>query len=65
MGKLRLLAAALISAAALSACSDEPTTPDAAPAPQTPPAAQLDVYFEEAGRDYGIPASLLKSIGYV
>ncbi|HEX2076871.1 MAG TPA: N-acetylmuramoyl-L-alanine amidase [Longimicrobium sp.] len=65
MGKLRLLAAALLSAAALSACSDEPTTPDAAPAPQTPPAAQLDAYFEEAARDYGVPAGLLKSIGYV
>lgn len=64
MGKFRILAAALVAAAALSACSDEPTSP-AAPAPEAPSAAQLDVIFAEAGSEFGVPTALLKSIGYV
>ncbi|HLM66681.1 MAG TPA: hypothetical protein VK358_04095, partial [Longimicrobium sp.] len=64
MGKFRNLAVALMAAAALSACSDEPTSP-AAHAPEAPSAAQLDVIFAEAGSEFGVPAALLKSIGYV
>ena len=64
MGKFRNLAVALVAAAALSACSDEPTTL-AAPTPEAPSAAQLDVIFAEAGSEFGVPTSLLKSIGYV
>ena len=63
MGKLRHLAAALLAAATLSACADEPTSPAAAPG--TPSAAQLDVLFDQAGREFGVPSPLLKSIGYV
>lgn len=64
MGTLRTLAAALLAAATLSACADQPTTP-AAPTPDTPSAEQLDVLFEQAAREHGVPAGLLKSIGYV
>ncbi|HYW11407.1 MAG TPA: N-acetylmuramoyl-L-alanine amidase [Longimicrobium sp.] len=64
MGKFRILTAALIAAVALTACSDEPTTP-AAPTPEAPSSAQLDAIFAEAGSEFGVPASLLKSIGYV
>jgi N-acetyl-anhydromuramyl-L-alanine amidase AmpD len=65
MGKLRLLATSVLCVAALSACADEPTTPGNTPVPVTPSSAQLDVLFDEAARDYGVPAGLLKSIGYV
>jgi N-acetyl-anhydromuramyl-L-alanine amidase AmpD len=65
MGKLRLLATSLLCVAALSACADEPTSPGSTPAPVTPSTAQLDAIFDEAARDYGVPAGLLKSIGYV
>jgi N-acetyl-anhydromuramyl-L-alanine amidase AmpD len=65
MGKLRLVATSLLCIAALAACGDEPTTPGSTPAPQTPSTAQLDAIFDEAARDYGVPAGLLKSIGYV
>ena len=64
MGKLRSLAAALLAAATLSACADEPTSP-ATPAPDAPSAEQLDVLFDEAGREFSVPSALLKSIGYV
>jgi len=64
MGKFRILAVALVAAAALSACSDEPTSP-ATPTPEAPSAAQLDRIFDEAGTEFGVPSSLLKSIGYV
>jgi N-acetyl-anhydromuramyl-L-alanine amidase AmpD len=64
MGKFCNLAVALVAAAALSACADAPTSP-AAPAPDTPSAAQLDVIFDEAGQEFGVPSALLKSIGYV
>src|SRR5688500_8386817 len=65
MGKLRLLATSLLCVAALSACADEPTTPGSTPVPVTPSAEQLDAFFDEAARDFGVPAGLLKSIGYV
>lgn len=64
MGKFRNLAMALVAAAALSACSDEPTS-TAARAPEAPSAAQLDAIFADAGTEFGVPAALLKSIGYV
>lgn len=64
MGTFRILATALLAAATLAACADDPTQP-AAEAPEAPSTAQLDVLFDEAGRDFGVPASLLKSIGYV
>lgn len=64
MGKFRFLTAALLAAVTLSACSDEPTTP-AAPTPEAPSAEQLDVLFNEASSEFGVPAALLKSIGYV
>jgi N-acetyl-anhydromuramyl-L-alanine amidase AmpD len=64
MGKFRFLTAALLAAVTLSACSDEPATPVAA-TPEAPSTAQLDVLFDEAGREFGVPSALLKSIGYV
>lgn len=64
MGKFRILAAALVAAVALSACSDEPTAP-ATPTPDAPSAAQLDGIFDQAAAEFGVPATLLKSIGYV
>jgi N-acetyl-anhydromuramyl-L-alanine amidase AmpD len=64
MGKFRFLTAAMLAAAALSACSDEPTIP-AASAPDAPSAQQLDALFAQAGSEFGVSASLLKSIGYV
>jgi N-acetyl-anhydromuramyl-L-alanine amidase AmpD len=64
MGKFRNLTVALLAAVALSACSDEPTAP-ATPTPEAPSTAQLDAIFDEAGREFGVPSSLLKSIGYV
>ncbi len=64
MGKFRILTAALVAAVALSACSDEPTSP-ATPASEAPSAAQLDRIFDEAGTEFGVPAALLQSIGYV
>ena len=64
MGKFRSLAAALFAAAALAACADEPTAPRAE-APAALPAGQLDAYFDEAAREFGVPSGLLKSIGYV
>ena len=39
--------------------------PGSTPAPVTPSTAQLDAIFADAARDYGVPAGLLKSIGYV
>ncbi|HEX6038353.1 N-acetylmuramoyl-L-alanine amidase [Longimicrobium sp.] len=64
MGKFRILTAALLAAVALSACSDEPTSP-ATPTPEAPSAAQLDGIFDQAALEFGVPATLLKSIGYV
>jgi N-acetyl-anhydromuramyl-L-alanine amidase AmpD len=64
MRTFRIVTAALLAAAALSACSDQANTP-ATPTPQAPSNAQLDRLFEEAGREFRVPASLLKSIGYV
>jgi N-acetyl-anhydromuramyl-L-alanine amidase AmpD len=64
MGKFRILTVALMAAVALSACSDEPTSPATA-APEAPSAEHLDVLFAEAGSEFGVPASLLKAIGYV
>jgi N-acetyl-anhydromuramyl-L-alanine amidase AmpD len=64
MGKLRSLAAALLAAAALSACADQPTAPLAEPTAAVP-SGQLDAYFDDAAREFGVPSALLKSIGYV
>ena len=64
MGKLRSLAAALLAAAALSACADQPAAPLAEPSAAVP-SGQLDVYFDDAAREFGVPSALLKSIGYV
>jgi hypothetical protein len=64
MGKFRYLTAALLAAVTLSACSDEPATL-VAPTPETPSAEQLDVLFAQAASEFGVPAPLLKSIGYV
>jgi N-acetyl-anhydromuramyl-L-alanine amidase AmpD len=59
--KFALAAGAL---AFLAACSDQPT---GARGPETEPvpAQSLDAAFEKAGRDFGVPAALLKSVGYV
>lgn len=64
MGTIRTLAAAVLATAALTGCADRLTQSDTTP--QEPLAeAQLDVLFEEAGAEFGVPAPLLKSIGYV
>jgi N-acetyl-anhydromuramyl-L-alanine amidase AmpD len=58
----RTLALALGALALLAACADQPTgVRQTEPAPQ----ASLDAVFETAGRDFGVPAPLLKSLGYV
>lgn len=61
----RKLALALSALALLAACADQPTgarrTDPEAPASQL----SLDAAFSRAGRDYGVPADLLKSLGYV
>ncbi|HEU0015132.1 MAG TPA: N-acetylmuramoyl-L-alanine amidase [Longimicrobium sp.] len=64
MGKLHSLAAACCTLALLAACADEPTAPRIG-APGSTPAGQLDVLFEQAAEEFGVPAALLKSIGYV
>ena len=62
MNTPRRFALALGALAVLAACSDQPTgAGPAAPAPQQ----SLDAVFDRAGRDFGVPASLLKSVGYV
>jgi N-acetyl-anhydromuramyl-L-alanine amidase AmpD len=64
MRRLVHLALGVGAAALLAACSDQPTTPRAAPASE---AAQtrLDAVFAGAGDEFGVPAALLKSVGYV
>jgi len=53
---------ALVGALAiLAACADAPTVAREA-APEA--AATLDAVFARAGRDYGVPVELLKSVGY-
>jgi hypothetical protein len=47
--------------AILAACADGPTVAREA-APEA--AATLDAVFARAGRDYGVPVELLKSVGY-
>ena len=58
--KFALAAGAL---ALLAACADQPTGARS-PEPESP-AQSLDAAFEKAGRDFGVPAALLKSVGYV
>ena len=48
----------------LAACSADLTPPDTAPDTSAPPAGQFDDAFAEAGAEFGVPAYLLKSIGY-
>ncbi|HEX8362058.1 MAG TPA: N-acetylmuramoyl-L-alanine amidase [Longimicrobium sp.] len=59
--KFALAAGAL---AFLAACSDQPTGARG-PEPDAAPTQSLDAAFEKAGRDFGVPAALLKSVGYV
>ncbi|HEV2147981.1 MAG TPA: N-acetylmuramoyl-L-alanine amidase, partial [Longimicrobiaceae bacterium] len=66
MRSIRSLAAALAALSLLAACSDQPTSPPSTPPPSAPAAtSQLDAVFEQAGRDFNVPASLLKAVGYV
>ena len=57
-----VLGAALV-AAALGGCSDNPMS--TADAPPSPSVTSLDTLFARAGSEFGVPAQLLKSIGYV
>jgi N-acetyl-anhydromuramyl-L-alanine amidase AmpD len=64
MHSTRKLALALGAVALLAACADQPTgARTAEPEPQA--RASLDAVFERAGQDFGVPAPLLKSVGYV
>ena len=64
MRRLRTLAVALAGAALVAACSDGPTRPlEETPAP--PASAGLDVLFDQAAKEFDVPAPLLKSVGYV
>lgn len=66
MRVLRSTALALGLAALVAACADEPTSPRAtAPAPDAPVQGELDAVFVRAGQEFGVPADLLKSLGYV
>jgi len=64
MRSIRSLAVAAATLSLLVACSDEPTTPLTAP-PEPTPAGQLDATFDRAAREFEVPVSLLKAIGYV
>ena len=64
MRRLGSLALAFGAAALLAACSDQPTTPAAAP-PADAAQTQLDALFQRAADEFGVPAPLLKSVGYV
>jgi N-acetyl-anhydromuramyl-L-alanine amidase AmpD len=60
----KLLTTALaVGLAALAACSDQPA--GIRTAPEEPSAAQLDAVFARAADEFGVPAALLKSVGYV
>jgi N-acetyl-anhydromuramyl-L-alanine amidase AmpD len=63
----RSLATTALAAVSLASCADNPAgTPPAARTPAEPVAVtRLDPIFERAAADFGVPASLLKSIGYV
>jgi N-acetyl-anhydromuramyl-L-alanine amidase AmpD len=65
MRRFRTTALALGAAALLAACADEPTTPRAAAPGVDPAATELEAVFARAGKEFGVPADLLKSVGYV
>ena len=48
----------------LAACSTDSAPPDTTPNTTQPPVSQLDTLFAEAGAEFDVPVSLLKSIGY-
>lgn len=64
MFKFPNLAVALLAAATLAACGDAPTAARV-PAPEAAADARLDAIFNEAANEFGVPAPLLKAIGYV
>jgi N-acetyl-anhydromuramyl-L-alanine amidase AmpD len=64
MQRFRALVIALAGAALAASCSDAPVTPRTEPTAEVS-GAQLDRLFEEAGREFNVPAALLKSVGYV
>ena len=64
MRRILTTALAVGAAAWLAGCSDGPTTTRSAPE-ATAPATRLDAIFARAGEEFGVPASLLKSVGYV
>jgi N-acetyl-anhydromuramyl-L-alanine amidase AmpD len=65
MSKLRTLAVAVGSLALLAACADEPTTSRGSPPAETLDPTKLDAVFARAGEEFGVPAEILKSVGYV
>jgi N-acetyl-anhydromuramyl-L-alanine amidase AmpD len=65
MRSIRFLATAVAALSLLAACSDEPTSSPTAPPPNAPATGQLDVTFDRAAAEFGVPAPVLKAIGYV
>lgn len=65
MRSIRSLATAVAALSLLAACGDEPTSSLTAPPPNAPAAGQLDVTFDRAAAEFGVPVSVLKAIGYV
>jgi len=63
--RLRSLALAAGAALLLTACGSEPTSPRVDEPAPAPAERQLDAIFAAAGQEFGVPAELLKSIGYV
>lgn len=63
MRPFRALVLASVAAGVLSACADQPTTPGAAP-PAEPARMELDPLFDRAGAEFGVPADLLKAVGF-
>lgn len=76
MFQLRSLAALISAAVLLSACGDEAVDdamtgaparalPPPAMSPEDAPMTDLDVMFEDAANEFGVPVELLKAIGFV
>jgi N-acetyl-anhydromuramyl-L-alanine amidase AmpD len=65
MRRLRTPLLALGAALLVAACADEPASPRAGAPDAAPEARELDALFARAGREFGVPTELLKSVGYV
>lgn len=67
MRTTRLLAVGIVTAMVAAACQDVPVTGprEATPPPTATTITPLDTLFARAASEFGVPASLLKAIGFV